>query len=222
MRLSEVEGVDRDLVIRPWTQKGTISSLRTFTINATNLHHGMQASERFGLRLTGSFDFDRDGIDNELTEGDITAMVVFQASLNIPGQILPSDKRQRQRVAEGEILFNNSKCASCHIPELELNDPVYTEPGLYNLEGTLRQKDTKKLVYLDLTKDIAKPRLKRESNKYIVRAFTDLKRHRIADAEKTHFGNEEMVEGLTSTDEFLTRRLWAVGNTVPYGHRGDL
>ena len=99
---------------------------------------------------------------------------------------------------------------------------MYTEPGLYNLEGTLRQKDTKKLVYLDLTKDIAKPRLKRESNKYIVRAFTDLKRHRIADAEKTHFGNEEMVEGLTSTDEFLTRRLWAVGNTVPYGHRGDL
>ena len=86
LRLSEVEGVDRDLVIRPWTQKGTISSLRTFTINATNLHHGMQASERFGLRLTGSFDFDRDGIDNELTEGDITAMVVFQASLNIPGK----------------------------------------------------------------------------------------------------------------------------------------
>lgn len=223
LKLNEVEGIDRDLVVRPWTQKGTVTSLRTFTVNAMNLHHGMQATERFGIRLTGSEDFDRDGVKDELTEGDITAMVIFQASLNIPGQLLPKNELQRKRIAEGEVLFKGSQCATCHLPELVLNNPVFAEPGLYNLEGTLRQKEVKKLVYMDLTKDIAKPMLSRGSqDKIIVKAYSDFKRHRIADSERPYFGNEDMVEGLTSTDEFITRRLWAVGNTAPYGHRGDI
>ena len=41
-------GVDADLVVRPFHQKGVVVSLREFTNNAMNHHHGMQSSERFG------------------------------------------------------------------------------------------------------------------------------------------------------------------------------
>ncbi len=221
--LHEIEGVDRDLVVRPWGQKGVVTSLRTFTINAANIHHGIQAMERFGFHLTGSEDFDRDGISTELTEGDITALVLFQASLNIPGQILPHNSKVQEMVMRGEKLFRYSKCTNCHIPELPLESPVFTEPGPFNLEGTLRDWEVSKVISIDLTKDIQAPRLNYDKNGRIwVRAFTDLKRHRISDRQRPHFGNEILVEGLTSTDEFITRRLWGVGNTAPYGHRGDL
>jgi hypothetical protein len=223
LQLNEVQGVDRDMVVRPWGQKGTVTSLRTFSVNATNLHHGMQARERFGVHLTGSVDFDRDGIKDELTEGDITALAVFQASLGVPGRVLPRAPEGREKVARGERLFAASQCAQCHVPALPLDGSVLTEPGPFNLEGTLRAHEVQRPFQLDLTRDTEAPRLERDSSGRLwVRAFTDLKRHRISDAETPHFGNETLVEGLAPTDEFITRRLWAAGNTAPYGHRGDL
>jgi len=223
VHLGAVEGVDRDLVVRPWGQKGTVTSLRTFTVNAMNLHHGMQPRERFGLHLTGTDDFDRDGVPDELTEGDITALVVFQATLGVPGQVIPRDVRRREAVTRGEELFRRSRCAQCHIPALPLRSAIFTEPGPYNLEGTLRAHEVSRVLRIDLTRDAEAPRLSRNPSGVIwVKAFTDLKRHRIADDEKPHFGNEVLVEGLVPVDAFITRRLWAVGNTGPYGHRGDL
>lgn len=221
--LHEIEGIDRDLVVRPWGQKGVVTSLRTFTVNAMNLHHGMQAVERFGFHLTGSADFDRDGMTDELSEGDIAALVVFQATVSVPGRVLPRDAHRRRLMQRGEELFRASRCAHCHKPELPLDSTMFTEPSLYNLEGTLRGKDVTRLLEFDLAKTGPGPHLApSENGRYYVRAFTDLKRHRISDAERPHFGNETMVEGLTSIDEFITRRLWAVGSTAPYGHRGDL
>ena len=38
LHLNEVDGVDRDLVVRPWSRKGVVTSLRTFSVNAMNLH----------------------------------------------------------------------------------------------------------------------------------------------------------------------------------------
>jgi len=55
--LSEIEGVDSDLVVRPFSQKGVFVSLRQFTVNALNHHHGMQPNERWGARWTGEDDF---------------------------------------------------------------------------------------------------------------------------------------------------------------------
>lgn len=59
--LSEIDGLDSDLVIRPFSQKGVMTSLRQFTVNALNHHHGLQPVERFGARWTGETDFDEDG-----------------------------------------------------------------------------------------------------------------------------------------------------------------
>ena len=30
------------------------------------------------------------------------------------------------------------------------------------------------------------------------------------------------MQGFAETDRFITKRLWDVGNTPPYGHRGDI
>jgi hypothetical protein len=67
VNLDELDGVDTDLVIRPFSQKGVMTSLRQFTVNALNHHHGMQPDERFGARWTGSDDFDGDGKTNEMS-----------------------------------------------------------------------------------------------------------------------------------------------------------
>ena len=61
--------------IHEFIQKGVIASLRDFSNISMNHHHGMQSEELAGFNS----DLDRDGIVNELTEGDITAIT---ANLN--------------------------------------------------------------------------------------------------------------------------------------------
>ncbi|HKR95087.1 MAG TPA: thiol oxidoreductase, partial [Candidatus Angelobacter sp.] len=67
------------LVIRPWHQAANVVSLREFTVNAFNQHHGMQSTERFGVDR----DPDGDGVMNELTRADITAATVYQAVMQV-------------------------------------------------------------------------------------------------------------------------------------------
>lgn len=221
--LDRVDGIDHDLVVRPFGQKGNIVSLREFSINAANLHHGMQARERFGFDRTRTRDFDEDGIEDELTEGDITALALFQAALSVPGQVLPRDPVESAAIQRGETLFSNAGCAACHIPELPLESPLFREPGPHNIAGTLSVRDDGTAFALDLTKDVPRPRAsRREDGRIVVRVFSDFKRHAIADRERPFFGNETFVQREIPTHVFLTKRLWATGNTAPYGHRGDL
>ena len=67
--LGTIEGVDADLIVRPFSRKGVFTSLRQFTINALNIHHGMEAMERFGVRWTGSHDFSESGVPDAVTPG---------------------------------------------------------------------------------------------------------------------------------------------------------
>jgi hypothetical protein len=220
---SEIEGVDPDLVIKPFGRKGVVISLREFTINAMNHHHGMQAIERFGWPRTGQRDFDEDGVVVELTVGDITACTVFQAALPVPGRVIPADPLRRQAVEHGENLFGAIGCAGCHRPAMELDDPFFSEPSPYNRPGNLRPHHVSRPLRLDLTADTPLPRLEKSAGGgAIVRAFTDLKRHRICDDQDPFFCNERLRQDGVPTDMFLTSKLWEVGTSAPYGHRGDL
>ncbi|MEW6131339.1 MAG: di-heme oxidoredictase family protein [Acidobacteriota bacterium] len=226
----EIEGIDEDLIIKPFHQKGVVNSLRVFTVNAFNHHHGLQAVERFspGQRdfhgnIIATEDYDEDGVANELTVGDITAATLFQAAMNMPGRVLADDPARRAAAARGEARFAEIGCTDCHKPALVLNSPVYTEPNPYNPIGNLRLQDVSVVCSIDLTRDIDKPRLERaESGSAIVRAFTDLKRHVICDDQDPFYCNEKVVQAYVPTNQFLTRKLWDVGNSAPYGHRGDL
>lgn len=232
---SEIDGVDWDLVVRPFHQKGAVASIRDFTNTALNHHHGVQTSERFGA----TNDLDKDGMRNELTVGDVTALVFFQAALDTPGRMMPADPARRALAVRGEKLFETIGCSSCHTPALVLNDPVFVEPGPFNPQGNLRVDQGPKPVSIDLSVHGIGPRPERDqAGRIVVRAFTDLKRHELNDRDFTHFANEKLHQGTLAgvqqsaaftavprarpPTQFLTKRLWDAGNTDPYGHRGDL
>src|SRR5450432_2394988 len=103
--LASIEGVDADMIVRPFSRKGVFTSLRQFSINAMNIHHGMEAMERFGVRWTGTHDFAESGVPDAVTPGDISALVAFQANLAPPTvkQDLPED--WRTAAAEGAKQF---------------------------------------------------------------------------------------------------------------------
>jgi len=220
---SGVEGVDSDLVVRPFGQKGVFASVREFTLGALNAHHGMQAQERFGERWTGTRDFDRDGVEDELTAGDVTALTLFQVTLPMPEQQLPDIAVLREAVARGQQLFREIGCGSCHRDSLALESAVFSEPGPYNPAGALRPDGKHEAVVLDLAVMAGTAGLQRDAQgRWLVPLFSDLKRHRVADAQKQHYANEILSQRFVARDEFLTARLWGVGSTAPYGHRGDI
>jgi len=234
------KGVDIDLVIKPFHQSGVVVSLREFTVNAFNHHHGMQAEERFDLNLDTGFktDFDGDGVERELTIGDITAATIFQAAMGVPIQVLPKSMEEQIVVNLGQTLFEDAVqdggigCSSCHIPEMFLENRVFSEPNPFNPEGTF--SDGNLSVSFDLTKDGEQPRLEVSGrNGAVVRSYTDLKRHNLCDAQDfpnpiRFFCNENFSQGRPEQDGrpgaefFITRKLWDVGSSAPYGHRGDL
>lgn len=232
---SEIKGVDWDLIIKPFHQKGAVVSLREFTNNAMNHHHGIQTVERFGAGV----DPDQDGVINELTIGDVTSTTIFQASLDIPIQILPKDGARRAAAIRGEGVFASIGCTECHIPEFALGSRYFTEPNPYNPEGNLQIDDVPQPFAFDMTREGRFPRLEPGPNgTAIIRPFTDLKRHNLNDDELRFFANEQLPQGMINgfadpsqftiepyprpTEEFLTRKLWDAGSSAPYGHRGDL
>jgi hypothetical protein len=231
----EIEGVDWDLLVKPFHQKGAVVSLRDFSNTAMNQHHGMQSVERFGKDV----DPDKDGVMNELTVGDITALTLYQAGLNTPGRMLPRDPERRAAAEKGERLFESVRCTSCHVPFLELDNPVFTEPSPYNPMRNLALSDVPHPFAFDMTREGPLPRLVRLRDGHArVYAYSDLKRHDISDGDYNHFANERAPQGLLTgvaaaaaftqppqvrpLRQFLTHRLWDVGNSGPYGHRGDL
>jgi cytochrome c553 len=226
---SGVEGIDTDLIVKPFHQKGVVNSVRVFTVNAFNHHHGMEAVERFGFgqkdskgNIINTPDFDEDGVPDELTVGDITAATLFQVAMNIPGRVVANDPARRAAAERGEAQFSAIGCADCHKPALILDSPLFTEPNPYNPVGNLRVQDVPHPYTFDMTSEIPKPRLERSGSGAIVRAYTDLKRHLICDSMDHFFCNERLLQSGVPVDQFLTRKLWDVGNTAPYGHRGDL
>lgn len=161
------------LVLQPWHQAGAVVSLRQFSNNAFLQHHGMDPEERAGLGV----DADGDGFINELTRADITAVVLFQAAMAVPGRVIPRDPQIRAAILNGEKRFNDVGCASCHIPWLPLKNWTYTEPGPFNPPSNL-QLGQAPAYRLDLTAPgLPEPRLRPENGVVNVPAYTDFKLH---------------------------------------------
>ncbi|MDH3888551.1 MAG: hypothetical protein OEU78_08630 [Gammaproteobacteria bacterium] len=223
-------GVDADLVVKPFHQAGKVISLREFSTNAMNHHHGMQAEERFDLNPAKGFnpDFDNDGMERELTIGDQTAVSIFQAQLNVPKQVMPKSKADRNMVNQGEEVFEDVGCTSCHMPEMTLSSRDFVEPNPFNPPGTCASAaDGCPDFSFDLTRHTGLET--GPAGTAVVRAYTDLKRHSLCDDDINFFCNEQLaqgradaIDGTPGTEFFLTRKLWDVGNTAPYGHRGDI
>ncbi len=232
---SKVEGLPRlslltkgsndppTLVIRPWHQAANVVSIREFTNNAFNQHHGIQSTERFGIDT----DPDGDGVTNELTRADVTAVALFQAAMQVPGRVIPNDPVIEAAVLNGEKAFDKVGCGTCHIPSLPLSNWVFTEPNPYNPPTNLRVGQAK-TVSMDLTNPaLPQPRLLPavlDAKVIQVPAYTDFKLHDIArpeDVEPLDMNQSVWNPKFKGGNRyFLTKRLWGAANEPPYYHHG--
>ena len=232
---SEVEGLGRlsllstdshnppTLIIRPWHQASNVVSIREFTNTAFNQHHGIQSTERFGLDT----DPDGDGFTNELTRADVTAVAIWQATLQVPGRVIPRNPTVERAVLEGEQTFERIGCATCHIPRLALDKQgwVFSEPNPFNPPGNLRTGETRD-VKVDLSNPLLPtPRLTPDPSGVVwVDAYTDFKLHDICEpgtAEPLDQNQSQWSAKLTGGNcRFLTKRLWGAANEPPFFHHG--
>lgn len=122
---SGVVGTDPDLRVRPFHAKGHEATIRIFTRGALNRHHGIQSTEFLMIQDAGrdpeTWDADQDGVVNELTEGELTAMTLFQVCMPIPQEV----DQERESVANGRVLMGTIGCTECHQPALKLDDPTW-------------------------------------------------------------------------------------------------
>lgn len=220
--LDELDGVDTDLVIRPFTQKGVMTSLRQFTVNALNHHHGMQADERFGARWTGTDDHDGDGKSGEISAADVSAMVAWQATLAAPVRMVPEADGWAEAAARGEANFAEFGCTTCHRPALPLESISFADPGPYDLAGTLNDRQVGAKAIYDIALLAWSKELPRDAQgRVLVPLFGDLKRHVMTDNQIDALGNELLSQRFVERNIFQTAELWGVGSTQPYGHRND-
>lgn len=218
----EFDGVDIDLVIRPFSQKGVMTSLRQFSVNAMNHHHGMQPVERFGARWTGTNDHDGDGHGDEMSSADISALVAWQATLPAPSRLKPQSAAWHKAAAKGEQLFAEWQCTTCHIPSLPLEDAIFRDPGPFDVAGTLKALPGKEGYSYDLAQLPWAKGLQRDAKgRLLVPLFGDLKRHRMTDQQVDALGNELLSQRFVGRDIFMTAELWGLASTAPYGHRND-
>lgn len=213
------------LIIRPFHQAGRVVSIREFTNNAFNHHHGIQATERFGIGA----DPDGDGFVNELTRADVTAAAIFQATLSVPGRVIHDDPEVKAAVAEGEAQFQAIGCSSCHVPSLPLDNEgwIYTEPNPFNPPGNLQVGEAPALS-VDLTsKDLPLPRLKPKKGVVHVPALTDFKLHDVTcgpgDANIEPLDMQQAPGSaafFAGNSKFITRKLWGTANEPPFFHHG--
>ena len=248
--LSSKGNIPPTLIIRPLHQVGNVISLRQFSNNAFNHHHGMQSEERFGLNT----DPDGDGVTNELTVADLTAVSLFQATLPVPGRVIPNDPAVEQANLRGEAIFDKIGCAMCHatLPLTSNNNPglpgqpgwIYFEPNPYNPAtgpnspnlqlGPTNYPLSAPALTVDLTSNtLPLPRLRARDGVVLVPAYTYLKLHDISatsdpatDPECEPLDQNQPAGSpafFAGNCKFITRKLWGFYNQGgAFMHHGKL
>lgn len=214
-----------DLIVRPFHQASAVVSLREFSNNAFNHHHGIQSAERFGEGA----DPDGDGFVNEMTRADVTAVSLFQAAMAVPGRVIPNHPEIERAVLNGETLFESIGCGDCHMAQLPLDNEgwIFSEPNPYNPEGNLRPGDAPAFE-LDLSStELPLPRLQPQDGVVYVPVFSDFKLHDITGGRDDDNHEYLDMHAAPNTEDFtagnfrfITRRLWGVANEPPYFHHG--
>lgn len=199
---TQVRGIDEDLVLRPFGRKGEFATIRDFDLEATQFHMGMQPVEVVGEHN----DADRDGVVNELLVGEISALEIFLATMDRP------QRGQQDRTAErGFGHFQAIGCVECHRPAL------HTESRFLGFSNSGSPEDPQRDPYYEVDLTRAPPRFAQgELKGLVVELFSDLRRHDMGAglAEDFHRADDQQ------NSEFITAKLWGVGDTAPYLHDG--
>lgn len=239
---SGLDGIDKDLIVKPFGWKGNEPTIRSFTRNAAHNELGMQAVE-----IVGAEDGDFDGVINELSVGDMTALTVYMAALERPVRmsklvelgLMEAEPGALEAIAAGEDLFAEVGCGSCHTPQMEFEDPTFREPsavaGYYDAvfpdgsDPADHGVTEATRVVFDMTKDQPNNLVEladgtevhlgalavNAEGRAVAEWYTDFKRHDMGAALS------DPADPLNiGASVFLTRSLAGVGSTGPWLHDG--
>lgn len=132
---SQVVGVQKDFVVRPFQWGGIASSVRHFARDALDFHFSVQAVEKVGHK-----DCDLDGLSDEITVGNVSALTSYVAMFRPPSQEIAAG--MEKSVAEGQKLFEKIGCDMCHRTSMTITNPtltVLTPPPVAESEACPRE-----------------------------------------------------------------------------------
>jgi len=241
---NQIAGVDADLVVKPFQWKGSERFVRDFVRGAGHNELGMQAVEITGVGVDG----DGDGVVDELSVGDITALTVYQAAQPRPvtntelaglGLIPALDQAVIDAIGRGSNAFDAVGCAVCHKHTLVLDDPVFREPSAHPAyRDALFPSGADPVAFglrpdFPLTIDLTDNNVE---NVIVVGGQTvhlgSLPRvaggtaavvELLGDLKRHDMGRglaERIDEVGTGASVFMTENLWGVGSSPPYLHDG--
>jgi hypothetical protein len=158
--------------------------------------------------------------DHDGTVNEVPASLVDHLEFYLLNYFKPATYEQTDSTRRGRKIFEKIGCASCHVPDLQINrdrrvadvetvfDPAN---GIFN---TLFATATP--LNDSVSDGSGFPNLKPpKSQPFLVRnIFADFKRHDVGPNfyERNYNG--------TLQKQFMTTPLWGVGTTAPYGHDG--
>jgi hypothetical protein len=233
---SKVVGVDTDLRVKPFFAEGSTISIREFVVGALHNEMGMEASAdpdlltaSAGGRVVTPSGMVLDGSQDKISPppqpdsqngNEIDPAIVDHLEFYLLNYFKPGHDIQNSSTDRGRAVFSKIGCSSCHISDMTVNhdrrvadvetayDPVN---GVFNSLFA-----TASTLYYTKDDGSGYPLLKLPlGNSFVVKdIFTDFKRHDLG----TNF-YERNWDGTLQT-QFLTRPLWGVGTTGPYGHDG--
>ena len=240
--VSQIRGVDPDLRIRPFFAQGGTISIREFVVGALHAEMGLDAADPdlarasaggqvvtpSGMVLSGPIDrieappipnpaFNPDG---NVSGNEIPTALVDYLEFYLLNYFKPATYEQSETTRRGLRTFRKIGCASCHIPDLQIDRDrrVADVETIYDPErGILNSLFATATPLFDSVADRSgHPALKRPKLRpFLVRnILTDFKRHDLG----PNFHERNWDGSLQK--EFLTRPLWGVGNRASYGHDG--
>jgi hypothetical protein len=216
---SGVEGVSADLIVRPFGWKGRHASIREVVEVSFRVHLGVLSSElqekvRQGVLRAEDYgggdwyDLDQDGVSLEIEDGMLTSVAAYLAQLEVPVVRPPGHEKLYLYYENGREAFDVAKCASCHIPSLDLIDPMITIASA---------NQNARPVEINVALDGESPKTAYDASRKVFRValFSDLKRHDMGENLAS-----ESIDGDIPKRLFLTRPLWGLAETAPYLHDG--
>jgi len=233
---SKVAGVDADLRVKPFFAEGSTISIREFVVGALHKEMGLEAATDpdlmtasagrrvvtpSGMVLDGSKDkISPPPAPDALNGNEIDPALVDHLEFYLLNYFKPAHYQQNATTDHGRSVFNKTGCASCHVADLTINHDrrvADLETGYDPVNGVFNSLfATASTLYYTKDDGSGQPVLKLPlGNPFLVKdIFTDFKRHDLG----ANF-YERNWDGTLQT-QFLTRPLWGVGSTGPYGHDG--
>jgi hypothetical protein len=233
---SQVVGVDTDLRVKPFFAEGSTISIREFVVGALHKEMGLEASSDpdlltasgggrvvtpAGMVLDGSKDTISPPPPPDAQNGnEIDPALVDHLEFYLLNYFKPAHYQQNSTTNHGRTVFNQVGCSSCHIADMTINHDrrvADVETAYDTVNGVFNSLfATANTLYYTKDDGSGYPVLKLPlGNSFVVSdVFTDFKRHDLG----TNF-YERNWDGTLQT-QFLTRPLWGVGSSGPYGHDG--